>query len=93
MNFLFKDGDLLDAYNKIWGRVDNLIKKRFDWELVCNEEYLKINIKSYDSKINTNFLKNEIAKEGIHSAVCVSITIDSVCKIDKRYYPQIYLEE
>lgn len=39
---------------------------------MCNEEYLKINIKSYDGKINTNFLKNEIAKEGIHSAVCVN---------------------
>ena len=50
-------------------------------------------MKSYDGKVNTNFYESKIPKEGIH-CVCFTITlIDSVFKLDKHYYPEIYLEE
>ena len=40
------------------------LKKEFDCEPVYNEKYLKTKIKSYNGKINTNFYKNKIPKEG-----------------------------
>ena len=42
ISFLMKDFDeLLEKYNKIWGKVKNTNKKVFDSELVYNEKYQK----------------------------------------------------
>ena len=30
MSFLIKDDELLEKYNKIWDKVSNTVKKRFD---------------------------------------------------------------
>ena len=43
--------------------------------------------------IKTNFLGDEIPKENVHYACIACITIDSVMKIEKKNYPQVYLEE
>ena len=43
--------------------------------------------------IKTNFLGNEIPKENVHYACITCITIDSVMKMEKIDYPQVYLEE
>ena len=62
-----------------------------------HEEYLKTKIKSlwWQSKYkqkNEKENENKIPKEGVH-CVCFSIIlIDSAFKIDKDYYPQIFLE-
>ena len=41
----------------------------------------------------TNVLGNEIPKENIHYTSIAYKTIDSVTKMDKTNYPQVYLEE
>ena len=43
--------------------------------------------------IKTNFLGDEIPKENVHYACIACITIDSVMKMEKKNYPQVYLEE
>ena len=43
--------------------------------------------------IKTNFLGNGIPKENMHYTCIACITIDSVMKIYKKYFPQVYLEE
>ena len=43
--------------------------------------------------IKTNFLGDEIPKEEIHYTCIACITIDSVMKMEKKNYPQVYLEE
>ena len=43
--------------------------------------------------IKTNFLGMEIPEENIHYTCIAFITIDSVMKMDKKNYPQVYLEE
>ena len=53
--FLIKEDKLLEKYNEIWEKVQNIIKKEFVSEPVYNEKYLKAKIKSYNKKINTNF--------------------------------------
>ena len=55
---------------------------------MCHEEYLKIKIKSYDAKINTNFYGNKIPKEGVYCACVSIILLESLFKIDKHYYIQ-----
>ena len=43
--------------------------------------------------IKTNLLGNEVPKENMHYTCITCITIDSVLRIDKKNYPQVYLEE
>ena len=65
MPFLIKDEKLLDKYKEIWKKkVRNITKKEIDSKPVYNEKHLKTKIKSYDGKINTNFYKNKILREG-----------------------------
>ena len=40
--------------------------------------------------IKTNFLRDDVSKENVHYTC---ITIDSVMRMEKRNYPQVYLEE
>ena len=74
--FLIKDNKLLEKYDEIWTKVSNSIKKYFYIEPVYNEKYLKINIKSYEKKINTNFHNNKIPKED-----CQHICLWAYCLI------------
>ena len=43
--------------------------------------------------INTLFLDNEIPKERNHYISIAKICIDSVLRVDKKNYPQVYLEQ
>ena len=43
--------------------------------------------------INTPFSGDEIPKERIHYICISAICIDSVLRVDKKNYPQVYLEQ
>ena len=43
--------------------------------------------------IKTNFLVDQTPKGIVHYSCIACITIDSVMKIEKKNYPQLYLEE
>ena len=93
ISFLIKHEKLLEKYYKIWKKVSNIIKSKFQSKPVYNEKYLKTKIKSYHGKVNTNFHNNKILKEG-SQCICLSvILIDSIYRKDKNYYPQVLLEE
>ena len=47
----------------------------------------------FNEVIKTNFLGDEIQKENMHYTCIACITIDSVMKMEKKNYPQVYLEE
>ena len=79
-------------HNEIWEKICNSIKKEFYSGPVYNEKYLKTKIKSYNGKIYTNFHINKMPKEGVFSLFFLSvILIDSVCRICKIYYLQVFL--
>ena len=43
--------------------------------------------------IKTNFLSDEVPKENEHYACIACITIDSVMRMERKIYPQVYLQE
>ena len=43
--------------------------------------------------IKTNSLNNDVPKENMNYTCIACITIDSAMKMDKKYFPQVYLEE
>ena len=74
---------------KFGKKVSNIIKKEFDSKPVYNEKYLKTKLKSYNGKSNTNLHNNKIPKE-VSQYICLSvILIDSFCRKNKDYYPQV----
>ena len=56
-------------------------------------KYIKRKIKIYEDKVNTNFPGKNVPKENA-SYKCLSlIMLDSVIRVNKKYYPPTLLEE
>ena len=57
------------------------------------KKYLKAKVREHDGGIRTNFLNNTTPKENMYYTCIACISIDSVMKVNKKNYPQVYLEE
>ena len=93
MSFVIKDDDLLDKYNEIWDKIKETLNIKFHSMPVYDEKYIKVKVREFHGIIKTNFLGNKIPKENVHYACIACITIDSVMRMKKMNYPQVYLEE
>ena len=60
---------------------------------VYDEKYIKAKVREFNGVIKTNFLGEEIPKENAHYTCIACITIDSVTRMEKKNYAQVYLEE
>ena len=93
MSFLIKDDEVWEKYEQIWDVIKNKLKIKFHSEPVYEYKYLKTKVREYDGVIKTNFLGNDVPKENMHYTCIACITIDSVMRMEKKNYPQVYLEE
>ena len=87
------DDNVLDKYNKIWNVIKNKLNIKFHSKPVYNQKYLKVEVREFDGMIKTNFLSDEVPKENIHYTCIACITIDSAMRMEKKNYPQVYVEE
>ena len=57
--------NLQKNYNKIWGKIEKLIKMNFESKpvYVDDDKYIKAKIKKYANSIATNFRIKKIPKE------------------------------
>ena len=92
MSFVIKDDMCLDKYNKIWDKIKGKSNIKFHSMLVYDQKYIKAKVRQFNGVIKTNFLGDEIPKGDMHYTSIVCITIDSVMKMRKKNYPQVYLE-
>ena len=95
MSSKVSDNKLLKNYNKIWERVANLLNIEFGSEPVYGDvdKYIKTKMKMYGDIVNTNFQGKKVPKENA-SYKCISlIMLDSVIRVNKKYYPQTLFEE
>ena len=98
MYFFTDNNEFLKRYTKIWEKISDLIDKKFDSDPVYNNKYINIKIRSYNNDIITNFHdndnKNNKLPEKNKAYKCMSlISLDSIIKINKKYYPQTLLQE
>ena len=94
MSFRIVDYNLLKKYTKISERVSNLMNIEFASEPVYGDrdKHIKTKIKMYEDKVNTNFQGKEVPKENA-SYDCLSLIIlDSLIRVNKKFYPQTILE-
>ena len=95
MSFKVSDNKQLKKYNKIWEKVGNLLNVEFDSEPVYGDvhKYIKTKIKMYGDRVNTNFQRKRVPKENASHKCLSLIMLDSVIRVNKKYYPQRLLEE
>ena len=93
MSFLVKDEMWLDKYNEIWDRIKETLNIKFNSMPIYDEKYIKAKVREFNGAIKTNFLGDKIPKESMHYTCIACITIDSVMRMEKKNYPQVYLEE
>ena len=60
---------------------------------VYDEKYIKAKVREFNVVIKTNFLGDEVPKENEQYSCISCITIDSVMRMEKKSYLQVYLEE
>ena len=72
------------------------MNKKFDSKLVYGDsgKHIKTKIKSYSDIVNTNFQDKRIPKKKNASYKCLPlIMLDSVVRVNKKHYPETFLEE
>ena len=93
MSFVTDDEEIYEKYNEIWDVIRKLLKVDFTVGPVQDDKYLVAKSKIFDKINRTTFTNNAIPIERNHYTCIPAIDIDSVLKIDKRVYPQAYLEQ
>ena len=93
MSFATDDEEVYEKYNVIWEVVRKLLKVNFAVSPVRDDKYIVANIKILN-RINRAAFTDDIIPFQRNHYICIPATdIDSVLKINKRAYPQAYLEQ
>ena len=90
---MIEDDSILVKHNETWNNVKNTLNIKFHSMPVYHEKYIKAKMKEFNGVVNTNFWSDKIPKEGVHHSCIACISINFVMKMEKKNYPQVYLEE
>ena len=98
MSLLSDNNEFLERYTGIWEKISDLVNKKFDSNPVYSNKYINTKIKSYNNDIKTNFRNNDNKNNKLpeknkpYKSVSL-ISLDSIIKINGKYYPQTLLQE
>ena len=93
MSFVMDDKEVYEKYNEIWEVVKKLLKLKFFVSPIRNDKYIISKSKIFKKINRTTFTDNVVPIEKNHYICIPAIDIDSVLKIEKRAYPEAYLEQ
>ena len=93
LSFVTDDEEIYEKYNEIWEVVRKLLKVNFTVSPVRDDKYITAKLKIFHRINRTTFTDNAVPIERNHYICIPAIDIDSVLKINKRPYPQAYLEQ
>ena len=93
MSLSIKNNEVWEKYGDIWNLIKNKLNIKFHSQHIYENKYLKAKVREFDGNIKTNFLGNGLPKENTYYTCIACITIDSVLTMNKKNYPQVYLEE
>ena len=87
MSFVTDDKEVYKKYNEIWEVVRKFLKLKFFVSPVRDNKYIVAKLKIFKNINMTTFTKNT------HYTCISAVDTDSVLKIDKKSFPQAYLEQ
>lgn len=67
-----------------------MIQNEFDSEPVHDNKFVKPMVRLFDV-VYKNFHASDVPIEGMYCVCLLGITNDSIMKINRKYYPQVYL--
>ena len=93
MSFVTDNEKVYEKYDEIWNVVKRLLKLKFTVGPIREGKYISAKLKIFRKKNLTTFSNNIVPSEKNHYICIPAIDIDSVLKIDKKVYPQAYIEQ
>ena len=92
MSFKIEDESVYVKHNSIWNKIkDSLSGIKLHSEPVSDNQYIKT--KTFSEVIKTLFDGDKQPEERIEYTCLACISVDSVLKVDRKNYPQVYLEQ
>ena len=93
-SFVTDDKKNYEKCNEIWEVIRNLLKIDFTVNPVGDDIYLVAKLKIFNKINRTTFNNNNYIPVERNHYICIPVIhIDSVLKLNKRAYPQTYLEQ
>ena len=92
MSFLIEYEDMYLKYTEIWNKVKRLLGVKLHGQFIYDDNNIRTKVQTFNNMINTPFSGNEFPKKRNRYICITAICIDSVLKVDKKNYPQVYLE-
>ena len=93
MSFVTDDEKVYEKYNEIWNVVKGFLKLKCTTSPIRDDKCILAKLNLFKKNLTTFDNNNIIPTEENHYICIPAIDIDSVLKIDKKAYPQAYLEE
>ena len=93
MSFLIKNSEVWEKYEEVWNVIKNKLNIKFHSQPIYENKYLKAKVREFDGNIKIKNLGNNLPKENTYYICIACITIDSIIKMNKNNYPQVYLEQ
>ena len=90
MYFLTKNSEVCEKYEEIWNVIKNKLNINFHSQPFYENKYLKAKVREFDGNIKIKFLCNNPLKENTYYTCIAFIIIDSIIKMNKKNYPQVY---
>ena len=93
MSFMIEGDSILVRYNDVWNKIKKIKGIKFHSNPVYDKKYIKAKVKEFNNVVNTNSWGDKVPKEGVYYTCIACKCIDSVMKIERKNYPQVFLEE
>ena len=93
MSFITDGKEIYEKYNEIWEVIRKLLKLKFTVSPIRDDKYIIAKLKIFKNLNITTFTNNVIPEENTRYTCISAIDIDSVLKIDKKPFPEAYLEQ
>ena len=91
--WVLKDDEVYVTYNRIWNKIKDLLSGiRLSSNVIYDDQYIKTKVKTFKT-LKTLFSDDIIPEERVECECILCISVDSVLKIEKKYYPKVYLEQ
>ena len=77
---------------EIWNKTKKSLNTRLHSQPVYDHKCIKTKVKTFSSMINALFPGNEIPEERNHCICITAVCIDSILKLEKKNFSQVYIE-
>ena len=99
MSFKIDEDWIYLRYNKICNKIKELLGNiKLSSDVIYDDQYIKTKVKTFSEVVKIlfdggNIDPDEIPKKRIEYVGIPCISIDSVLKVEKKWYQQVYLEQ